>query len=249
MEEQIIFEKIEAYLSDQLSPSERLAFEKELANKPEWREILHQHEEMDAYLNDPVAKKLEQGLFNLRQEAKAPRSKRIPILAYTSVAIIALLILFVWGIGRLQPNADIGMMAAAEFEPYPTYLNLRGVNSDTVVIKNQTINGLLLYEKGQYAEALTVLEQVQRDSQQVRVDFYLGNIYLAQKNTSDAITAFEAVLAQADHLFGTQTQWYLALAYLQAPNSKAKGIAFLEEVAKTETEFALKAQSLLEQIE
>ncbi|MFK7923641.1 MAG: tetratricopeptide repeat protein [Bacteroidia bacterium] len=247
MEEQILFEKIDDYLSDQLPPAERLAFEKELANNPAWQEILHQHEEMDRYLNDPVAKKLEEGLFKLKQEAKAPKSRRIPLLAYTSVAIIALLILFVWGIGRLQPKADIEMMAAAEFEPYPTYLNLRGQNSDTSK-QNQTINGLLLYEKGQYDEALAVLQQVQIDSQQVRVDFYLGNIYLARKNTSAAIAAFETVLAQGDHLFVPQTQWYLALAYLQTPSSQAKGIAFLEEVAKTETEFALKAQALLEQI-
>lgn len=245
MEEQIIFEKIEAYRQNQLSPAERLEVEKLIETDAQWAMIFEQDEEMHAYLNDPVAQKLEAGLAQLKVE-NPPKIRRIAKLAYASVAIVALLLLFFWSINRVQPTPDYQSLAMAQFSPYPTYLLLRGGDNDSDSSRMQ--DALFLYNAKVYPEALEKFQTIDEPKLKPKAQFYMGNIYLSQNRPKAAIEVFEAVLDQSDHLFTVQSQWYIALAYLQVPDSKAKGVAFLEEVAKTETEFALKAKSLLTEI-
>ncbi|MEM6347070.1 MAG: tetratricopeptide repeat protein [Bacteroidota bacterium] len=246
MEEQILFEKIEAYLSDQLSPAERLAFEKELAQNPAWQVILQQHQEMEAYLNDPVAQSIEAGLAKVRTKSQ-PLYKQIPKKVYASAAAIVLLLLMLWGIGHFQANNNYQSLAMAQFEPYPSLIKLRG-QEETKQDSSRLRSGLLLYESSDYEAAKLLFLDIENADLALKAQFYLGNIYLAQNQPQAAIEVLEKVIDSGDPLLLVQSRWYLALAYLQKPESKEQGIAFLEEVAQTETEFALKAQQLLKEI-
>ncbi len=245
MEEQIIFEKIEAYRQNQLSPAEKLEVEKLIETDAQWARILQQHEEMESFLNDPVANALEAGLAQIQSENETV-VRRIPRWAYAAVAAVALLIIGIWGINQLSSPPDYQGLAMAQFEPYPTYLRLRGgaINTDSSRLQE----ALLLYDGVAYEEALAILQTIEEEDLKLKAQFYMGNIYLAEGQTDAAIAAFEAVLDKPEHLFTIQSQWYLALAYLQKPESKTQGEAFLEEVAKSETEFALKAQQLLKEL-
>ncbi|MEL7531821.1 MAG: hypothetical protein AAFN10_10960 [Bacteroidota bacterium] len=246
MEEQIIFEKIEAYRQNQLSPAEKQEVEKLIETDAQWAAILQQHEEMERYLNDPVANALEAGLAQIQSEKQAVL-RPFPRWAYISVAAIALVLIGIWGINQLSPKTDYQTLAISQFEPYPTYLRLRGgaINTDSSRLQE----ALLLYDGVAYEEALTILQTIEDPDLKLKAQFYMGNIYLSEAQVDAAIAAFEAVLAQPEHLFTIQSKWYLALAYLQKPESKDRGLAFLEEVAKTETEFALKAQQLLDKVQ
>ncbi|MEL6593183.1 MAG: hypothetical protein AAFQ68_24000 [Bacteroidota bacterium] len=244
MEEQIIFERIEAYYHDRLSAEEREVVAQKIAQDPLWRQIFHQQQEMEQALNDPGAARLEAGFAELFAPP-LPFYKRIPMAVYGAAAAIALLLAIIWGLNQTSLQTDYQALAMAQFEPYPSLRQMRGVEAEDSALLSQA---LLAYDQKNYAEAIQLFSRIEDSLQLIPARFYAGNVHLIQGQAQDAVLVLEPLTNMPDHPYLIQSQWYLALAYLQLEGQAEQALSLLEKVAQTPTEFGQRAKELLQQI-
>ena len=122
-------------------------------------------------------------------------------------------------------------------------LNQRsGTNTDSLL--NEAISA---YDQSDFTTAIQQFQIVQRlDKTQSVYTFYEGISLLGLQNAKAAIPILEKIKDDKDPKWREQSQWYLALAYLQN-NEIDKAKDLLQDIQNGQFQYA-KAQDLLEQL-
>ena len=258
-----IFDRVEAYLSGQLSAEERAVFEADLETDADLREEWEMQRKVKELMKGQRRMDLEERMRRIVAEEEESEGtgmgvvedqgemeagggetpvRRIGWQRWLAAAAVALLAVGVplWFLmnGGAEPQAlfeeNFGIYAAGGTNRLPD--NPKPLDY-----------GLDHYFKEEYAKAIPYFEAVQPgDSLYARHRIYLGVSYLGTGKSAKALAVFEATLKQADGTFHESAGWYSVLCYLQMKDvEKAK--VELKKYLQTGTEFKrAEAEAILE---
>lgn len=213
-------ERIDQYITDQMSPKDRQAFETEMDQQPELAEevavkraimggvVRMQVDEMKVRLEAVEKQFTAKESPALQPSVFPPKSKAI-WYAIGSIAA-ALLVLFL----IVRPT---GRNAGTEFDqlyrPYPNYaFPLNRNDSSRHPLYDEAFSA---YEAEEYEEALgSLLETPESNPQRTDVRFYIGQCYLAMDSLKQAEAVYKDLL-EAESEYRFQLLWYLGLIQLK----------------------------------
>ena len=95
-------------------------------------------------------------------------------------------------------------------------LNQRSITANSSLNANLLLEAVSTYEQKKFVEAASAFQKLQVENPDViAFQFYRALSELSLKNTDTAVSILKEISKKTGHLFIEQSQWYLALAYLQ----------------------------------
>lgn len=244
MEEEMDYTAIEAYVKGELTEKDTTAFEQQLQQDTDLKKEVEFYENMAQVVSW-------QGLFEeaaaemegTKTEAKVVTMKqKRPFRRYLAIAA-TFAVLVIGGIFLWQSlNSSTDQQFANYFDPYPN--DIAPITKGGGVVENDLVAGLQAYERGEYAAALSIFQNLTPSD---TVQFYSSMIAMEQDNMEDAIEQL-TVLATSESDFQLQAEWYLALAALKQSNIE-RAVGILERIqANNRHPFRRKAADLLAEL-
>ncbi|MCF3110727.1 tetratricopeptide repeat protein [Niabella sp. CC-SYL272] len=209
-----LYEQIEAYISDTLSPEERSDFERRLAQDPQAKKayedwlyteaVVQKHEVAAADLSrlratlEPLTRE------HFREEAiTTPRTGRVRKLVFAAVAVAAVLLLFIF--------------TPAGIDRYPV------TPMPNVVVRGATDHGKeggQLFNDHQYQAALPHLKAAaDANPEDVMAAFYYGVCLLKTKQPETALPVFEKLI-QGNSAYQEDSYFFAALCAYKTGNQE-----------------------------
>ncbi len=250
MTEEQKFELIENYLAENLSQPAQEDFERQLQTDSSLREALRLHQQVAATLKDEKVHQFRAALKQVDQGWQAPiptttpKAKIFNFRRLIAIAATVLLLVFAYQIFLPSASNSPTDLFAANFESYKMVLNQRSADRSDELNGDLVQMAVAAYEQEDFAQAALHFKQLQDESPGIiAFQFYHAVSALALKNTTVAIPLLENIRQQPQHLFIEQSQWYLALAYLQQ-GEKEKARTALQAIKENGYQYA-EAQKLL----
>jgi tetratricopeptide (TPR) repeat protein len=233
------FDTIHRYIDGAMSPAEKAAFEAQLKQDMELRQAL----ETERLLIGGIEKKAEENILktiqSVHQQLKtegffenADQSpsitikrtnvmKQVMAIAAAIVAIAAV----VW-ILKPNPTTNPGELFAKYYQPQQELIRTRQMIAQ---MESQGFAGaaatdtlrqaLVLYENGQYSDALKLLTAYQEShSDNLLVQYYIGMSHMNESRYAKAIEYLLPVSKAEDADLKNDAFWNLALCYLKVEN-------------------------------
>ncbi len=229
MEEQEKYDLIEQYLSGKMEKAAQLDFENQLKSNSALQQEVVLHRQVEESLKG-------EGIHDFRAKLKKADQKwetkhsnpkastpifSLPIRRLLLVAASFLLLVLAYNFFDSSSNQGGTNLYAQHFTPYKMVLNQRSSSNapNTSPALTQAIEA---YEQKDFATAAQAFATLQQESPKVlSLVFYQAISELSQQKPQTAIPLLKNILAQAPPLFVEQSQWYLALAYLQMEDQGA----------------------------
>jgi thioredoxin-like negative regulator of GroEL len=235
----------DAYLSEELSETERVAFEKRLQEDAEFRNSYELYRETSEFLKNTIEneeattafkenlQKISNAHFEEAQPAK--KGKLISFIKYAVAASVVLLI----GVLLFKPGTQ---PAYEDFMTYDTLsLTVRGEESDTKQKAEKAFNTKNFKEAEAY---LTTLLETDAGNQELML--YKGVALLEQDKLTEATDLFETI-SRGTSVFKGKALWYLALTKLKGDD--LEGCKSVLKALPKEAENYAQAQELLQALE
>ncbi|WP_179021216.1 hypothetical protein [Winogradskyella forsetii] len=203
-------ELIALYFEGKLNTSEKARFEDLLQNDANFKAQVTLEEEVKTAIISTKKDDLRQRLQQLEQPKK--KSK------YYLIAIAASLVIALGIFSLLKPEQTLSNqdLYAQHFEPYSNIIAPASRGEETEDEKSEAFR---YYDSKDYETALHKFKILYTSTKESYYLFYQGVCELELSNTQNAIAIFKSHQNYTDKLF-TQSNWYLALAYLKANNTK-----------------------------
>lgn len=234
-EEIEIQHKIDLYLSNTMSESERLSFEKQMESDTDLKEqvllqksigeVLFESEfdhikddekgkELDQIKNTLKTKEYQEHQESLKSTAliyqKTKQRRKLLLVSSVAAAILAITSIF------LFPTKDTFETIYAEYADWDE-LTSYVEQSDA----NDFSKGELLYQEKKYAEAIQFFEIYTKDQNKKLYApglMYLGASYFANDNASEALAKYD-LLINSNSYDSSKGYWYKLLIYLKQKDS------------------------------
>ena len=215
------YDLIEKYLDQKMSTGERQQFEEQLKNDPALKEELELHRQVSATLKGEKVHELRSILTDVDKNwgtektsqkgvARTINFRRVIAIAATVLLLVMAYQMFFIG-GQSISNEQL---FADNFQPYQMLLSQRNLSAEE---KNATLeNAISAYSKGDFqtaSDAFQLLSENEPDD--ISYQFYSAVAQLGAEKNETAITIFSNIISTQSNPFKEQSQWYLALAYLQ----------------------------------
>ena len=270
------FEVIEAYLANELSPTDRASFETDIAQNPNLRtEVFNQQYLRLGLRALGIERALEQAKAQYKATSNAiegeekgqnvatelptsepvhqPEIRPLRSWRYWAGAASVVVVLGVGYIAYQQTNSTNTDLAYAEtFTPTPTDQLLKDFPSGPVApaTRNQFLAALKNYKAGKYDNVIAQLKTLPADKQTVHYrNYFLGLTHLANKQSAEAIPLLTQAQASPDGKIRQKAEWFLALAYVKN-GQKEKARPILNRISTNRANpFNKLAQQVLKKIE
>lgn len=253
MDEEERYELIEQYLEGDLSGQARLDFEQEMKTNEALTVEVELHREVRDAILDEKEVELEQTLKNIGDEYRQSDSgqsaqgtrlgRRQFLMIAASVVLLAVVGWF--AISQFSSSSTPEQLFKQHFAPYEVPANMRGKN----VPESELQAALASYKDGDFKSAISKLEGLEKkygiDEQ---VLFYRAVSELAVGKSQVAKGLFEQVITIPDNQSTVQSQWYLALCWLQMGEPE-NAKRFLVELADYPNKYQQSAQEILGKID
>lgn len=237
-----LLSEIERYLQDELSLSEKEAFEEKIKQDPLLAREVENHRTAIFLIKAGSIQTLK-GKLEQYSEYNPSTKKTSSVIfqkwyvwaAAASVAIIISVLLL-----RPYDTKDPDELFIAYFQAPATDRQILRGDSTTDV----KIQAFVSYEQGQYKEALAVFEKVLNEQPHDEILFYAAAAALADGQSEKAISYLNALLKEPTTLYRSRAQWYLSLAYLKDGESE-KSKSLLNDLVKQAGSYQERAKNLL----
>ncbi|WP_027077645.1 tetratricopeptide repeat protein [Maribacter antarcticus] len=237
---------IDKYFAGSLSLEEQVLFENFLKVDSDFKIQFELEKNVKAAVKGSEREILKRKLQGF-EEGRSVSSKTkntfwIPLRIAASIVILLSASWFLFNFGFL---ATTDTLYDANYEQYPNtvYTITRGESNDTSIERK----AFEAYESGEYQIAIDYLKKLKTETGLDYVDFYLGQSYLANGDTQEAIDTFEKIgLINSD--YRAEALWYQALAYLKLEQNE-KSITLLNILLKEGTYKMNAATNLLDKLE
>ncbi len=239
-------ETIKKYLANQLTPTERNAFEQEMENDEflkdsvEGFEMLSDDETKFTTINTALNKQIDEKVNNSK------KGKVIFMNVYKLAAaacIIGILSITTYRIFYVKKSVNEEQIYASYFKPLTnTDATVRGENDDSE--EKKAANA---YENEDYFEALNMYQKlVSNNPKNVKNNLFLGISYLATNQSKKAIDVLRTITQSEEYHF--DIQWYLALAYIK--NKEIQNAqSTLSNLTNEENYYQKEAQEIIEKLD
>jgi tetratricopeptide (TPR) repeat protein len=237
-------ELAERYCLNVLDEGERARVEEIARLDPAFREVMDDTKILLAALKLEGRDRLLNDMKHWETaHVRKPAVRTVSWQAWTAMAVAAT-VLITLGFYYLKPQSEMPTLSLFDsyYQPYPNVVMpaVRGTldDSSSLAVAYQA------YERGEYAKASKLLANL--PEKDASVHFYLGQCYLASGETDLAVASFVTCL-DAQGPFLSQSQWYLALAYLKKGDLRLAQET-LEKVIQRRDSYSPKAEALLKQL-
>lgn len=238
---------IEQYLANEMAPSERNAFIKELSSNPELAEELMLSQSVDSALKRDDIIDLRQKLLVTIRAGKAV--KEVPVVRmYTRkwwYAAASLLVLCaVAATLYLQPAHNFSNDSL-----FSEYYSSENIIDQTRSDQN-IVEAVIKFQQKDFTKASELFKSIlDKDNSNIAVWFYYGISNIETQNYKNAIQAFNTIIKQNDNLYIEHAEWFLGLCYLKN-NQKDKAIDQFVVVASNPDNFhRQEAKNILEKLQ
>jgi len=261
MSEEEQFEKIEKYLSEELSGEEQKKMEQLIAQDSTLKKEVSLHKDLASFLSDTKGIELEAQLSTIGEEYAEKYKQNPKLLTLETVqksrrwiswmAAASLLFVLTLGWWYNQSGVNTQQLFAAHYE---VYISDELERSNSTVLLSPLETGLNAYNKEAYKVAITVLEQAYQVAETPRnnhttILFHLAMSHLELKSYAAAAAYLNQIVNFKKGSYTQQAYWYLALINLREGNISDSKIALqqLLEIS-TKGKYAQQAQELLKEI-
>lgn len=263
-----LYDRIEAYLSDQMTPEEAEAFRKEVTANPDLAAELALHQSVAEAVDeseeiDDLNHKISAILQKRKSKSLAVASKRRFILrfplriaaAITFLVIAGVAAYYYWNSGGNNPQA-----LYAQFVDYPSSIyeeqNLRAEDAPNLESTLVQLDSLWqkadqFYKEGKNEAALRVLQQVEALEVQrlpqasSRLYYYRGILQAKSEQFLGALSSFEQVKTS----YTEDAKWKSALILLRLDGRRAEAMLLIREISTSSTPRKADALRLLEALQ
>lgn len=186
--------------------------------------------------------KLKQRLQRLEQKTEQKTVRFVPVI-WKVAAVLVLGLGLLWFFNK---PADLDELYTRNFEPYPNIV--APVVRDANATGNAIEKAFRHYDKRAYAEASAAFKAL-RDTDTIGyANFYYAISLMADQQVEKAVEALESPGWQTPENYRNQTDWYLALGYLQLQN-REKAAEYLEKTIEANSPKATQARKILSEIQ
>lgn len=243
-------EWVQRYLEGELAGQELLDFEQHLEEDLELQTLLEEFKILVGGIRYHGRKQAWDEISALEADAEANETlghfsigERTRTLYWAVAATVAILAVCVAYFINNNQSVNTDQLFADNFMPYAA-LTYAPQRSDTLLTSMKE-QAFAAYSNRNYPEAISLFEDILAQSEETIVWFYLGNAYLTQEQTEQAIAAFQQFLeADPESILYPQATWFLALAYLKNDQLEpAKQL--LNKLAEMDSSYSERAKKLL----
>lgn len=239
---------IEQYLANEMAPTERTAFKRELRSNPELAEELKLSQSIDsALLRDDIID-LRQKLIAAINASKVVEAEVPVIRMYTRkwwyAAASMLVLCAVAATLYLQTPRNISNDSL-----FTQYYNSENIVDQTRGDQN-IVEAIIKFQQKDFATASKLFKSIlDKDNSNIAVWFYYGISNIETQNYDNSIRAFNKIIQQNDNLYVEHAEWYLGLCYLK-DNQKDKAIDQFVVVASNPDNFhRQEAKNILDKLQ
>ncbi|MEM1319684.1 MAG: tetratricopeptide repeat protein [Bacteroidota bacterium] len=233
--------QIDEYLLGRLRGDALEAFEKEVADDPNFADQVQQRrtlmEKVDAYGDYEVKAQLK----NLHQKEMKLRLRRRSLRRWGFALFALLLLAIAYWLWQPQKPSSSQQLYAAHYEPYPLNFAARDGNTERALAEAGRF-----YRSGQYAKALPLFQSVyQADTTESKVLLAIGICLMEAGQLEDALQRFQPLLQTDFDPFKDQALWYAALVHVKQEERPAAQALLQQIVADPQSDFYQQARDLL----
>lgn len=225
-------EQIEKYLTNQLSESEKIAFEGRLEKDEVLRATYSKHELAHKALDYLITKNLKQQLMELEaadeeqvEEAdqdniisinrKKNKTRRLRWIGLA--ATFALLVSFVF-LNYFNQSSLTGPALANSLYQLPE-ASIRAADGNPIYPEVLLEEGIQALNNRDYAKAIDQLTQIPEDGAYFyEAQYFLGHAYYNSDQFADALKAFDIMISSDDFRFLPDANWFALLSCVALEN-------------------------------
>lgn len=236
---------IERYIENQMGPSERKWFGKELEGNPELVKELHLRREAETALADTEVLDLRAKLAAIQEESPVKSSnfqaRKVLVLAASFLILFTTSTLLIKDFKR----NDLESLYEEYFSMAQPVVKTRAVDSHSNPVYLKAISH---YTDGEFEQAKSLFKQVLADEEgNMEFRFYLGISEMKLEQYDEGKVSFNKVINHGDNLFIEDAHWYLSLCYVATDEGK-KALPHLEYLVEKDTPYRRKAVRLTRKI-
>lgn len=226
-----LFDEIDAYIRNQLSPEIRSQFSQRMAENEELRQEVSKQQRLHLGLDvalrrqqaqtdaetTAVRQQFAQVRFD-RQQQRRQQQRVYVIAASVALLLISSIVLLVNRLNR--PATEVAF--ANYYQPEPRMRSDAPIATDVEAAQND-------YYEGRYEKALAEFIKIPDDSL-FHSTYYRGLARLALNQTDEASSDFQRARQSPDPITQRRAEWYLSLTLLRA-NEPQQAIQVLRQIA------------------
>lgn len=216
-------ELLDKYFENNLTDSERKAFDALLSTDADFREDFEFQKQLKHTIAVSERQKLKQQLREIDFSERTTH-KRKQYLAIAAILVVSLAV----SVFFLADQKSEQQLYASFFQAYP---NVIEVNTRTAKVSRATSVAFQAYENENYDKALEAFSHLNQSDQALYGNFYRGVCYLALKKTDPAIRLLNIAQSSKNTQIAKAAVWYQALAYLQDNNAQSARVLLLQIAA------------------
>ncbi|MFZ4547118.1 MAG: tetratricopeptide repeat protein [Bacteroidales bacterium] len=236
---------IEQFLADEMAPTERAAFIKELKMNPDLAEELKLSQSIDAALTRDDILGLRKQLIDasnaINNETPVKRLKTTKwYYAAASVVVVFALSTTLYFQNKHNVSND---------SLFSQYYSSENIIDQTRGDEN-IVEAVIKFQQKDFVAASDLFKKIlEKDNSNIAVWFYYGIANIETKSYNNSIEAFNTIISQNDNLYIEHAEWYLGLCYLKN-NQKEKAIDQFVVVATNPDNFhRQEANNILEKLQ
>lgn len=238
---------IEQFLANEMSASERLAFERDLKSDPDLAEELKLAMRIDSALEREDIIDLRQKLLrvieaNRQQPAEVP-VVRMHVRKWWYAAASVLVLCAVAATLFLQSPRNLSNDAI-----FSEFYNASNMVDQTRGDQN-LVEAVIKFQQKDFATASVLFKNIlEKDHKNIAVMFYYGIANIETQQLNVATKAFEDIIAQNDNLFVEHAKWYLGLCYLKNNQNEKATDQFVEIASDPDNYHRHEARAILDKM-
>jgi len=239
---------IEQYLANEMAPSEREAFTKEVRGSPDLADELKFSQTIDSALIREDIIDLRRKLIAAINEGRKAK-KEVPVIRmntrkwwYAAASLLALCAVTATLYLQTPRNNTNDSL-------FTQYYNSENIVDQTRGEQN-IVEAVIKFQQKDFKTASVLFKSIlDKDKSNIAVWFYYGISNIETRNFENSIKAFNTIIEQNDNLYIEHAEWYLGLCYLK-DNQKNKAIDQFVVVASNPDNFhRQEAKNILEKLQ
>lgn len=237
-------ELLESYFLGKLNAEEQKYFNSLMENDVEFKQEYDFHINLKRVIQNSERSVLKNKLKGYEEGMRKKESK---ISLRTLLATAASVILFI-GIGWFGYESMFGSnysaLYADNYSQYPnTVVNITRGEGGAETLDRKAF---IAYESGDLDAAINYFNQLKEDKNLDYINFYLGQAYLKQGKSEEALTYFKNSIEEQN--FNAESHWYIALAYMKKKD-EIQAKFYLEKLINEYDYMKNEAKVLLEKLD
>ncbi len=242
-----VFEKMEAFINNEMTVEEKQRFENELANDDKLAQRFQLYKKIQdtlsaSQLNKENETSLQQTIVQVNNEHASRPAKVVTFSkANRWYAVAAAVLAVIVSVYLFNNDKKSNTELYAQYAVFPALSGTRGSN-DSLLSK-----AITYYNNKQFTQAKPLLQQslaTDSSDKEIQLAYYI--CALQTENLGEALKGFTNIAA-TENVFTYQAKWYMALTYLKQNNIDACKLILQQIPADADT--YTKAQQLLKQLD